>query len=139
MGWKTDQIVPPSDVVCSVVDRAIRPTAARACSEFAMAYLVVRLSVWVADEARMDSLVAVTEGRKKEILPNAEVRIHFRRTYRSDRCLFYAQLRIDDPADAKGYAGFVMRGEVKTEAADLVVNVISLTNLYNRSDWLTPV
>ena len=137
MGWKTEQVRPSSAVVAAVVDRAIRPAVEATRDRVQIAQIIAQISTWVLGEAQLESRILLGTAAQ-EPNANAHIRLRFRRTFKPERSLFFAQLRMDVPDEKTGFAGLIVKGEVKTDADEIAVSTTTCTVIYNQCSWIDP-
>lgn len=138
MGWKTDQFFPSPEIVQVAVDGAVLPAIAASCDQFGISRLAADVSVWSGTESRSEPCISASGTVDDGVHVSGHIRLRFRHTIKTGRVLFFAQLQVEDPVAAGGFAGMILRGQIAVEGHGGRVTTTSCTGVYNRSSWIDP-
>jgi hypothetical protein len=136
MSWKNEQYVPSEDVIHAVVSRALKPSIADACRQLNLSPILARVGVWVGDQLQTPFQVVGIGSQEAPL--NAQIRLRFRKTFKPERSLFFAQLRTDEVDSITGFTGLLVKGQVLVGSEAPEVDTKSCTTIFHHSNWLDP-
>lgn len=137
MSWKDSQFIPEYAVIEAVIEKAVLPTIAAQREASGSALENVQITIWQANLLRSEWQFAAPT-KPNSTSPDGELRLRFRGTFKTERSLFFGQMRLKSPIAATGYSGFSLRGSAKVCDSGIVVDVDPVTTEYNSTRWRDP-
>jgi hypothetical protein len=136
MSWTDSQFVPDELTIRTVFDTALRPITEDHLRRFECGSIRLRISIWKDDceASAREETIALPTDRSALV---GELRLRFRSTFKPERALFFAHLRLAEPIAANGWSGFSCRGSVK-KTDTLAVQIDPIATQYNVHTWSNP-